>query len=159
MPRPRSGAAPRAGARYRPAPTGVARSEAEGSRGRPTFTGRAALLALVLVVLGMSYAYPLRTWLDQRAELADLRAEQVRLEQQVTDLAAQQHRWQDPAYVKAQARERLGFVMPGETGYIVIDGKNPSPIVPEEGLVTPADIGSWWQRLWGTVEAAGAPNP
>ena len=159
MPRPRSGAAPRAGARFRPAPTGVARPQAEGPTGRPAFTGRAALLALVLVVLGMSYAYPLRTWLDQRAELAELRTERARLEQQATDLEAQEQRWKDPAYVKAQARERLGFVMPGETGYIVIDGKNPSPVVPDAGLVTPADIGPWWERLWGTVDAAGAPNP
>jgi cell division protein FtsB len=117
------------------------------------------LLALVLVVLGMSYAYPLRTWLAQRSELTALREQQSSLEEQLVDLEAQERRWNDPAYVKSQARERLGFVMPGEIGYIVIDGKNRSAIVPVEGLVTPADVGPWWQRLWGTVEAAGAPNP
>jgi len=30
-------------------------------------------------------------------------------------------RWQDDAYAEQQIRDRLHYVMPGETGYIVID--------------------------------------
>ena len=34
--------------------------------------------------------------------------------------AQAQARWQDPAYVEAQARERLHYVLPGETRYVVL---------------------------------------
>jgi len=130
---------------------------------RPSFTGRAALLALVLTVLGVSFAYPLRTWLEQRSELAALHAERARLELQVADLEDQRARWKDPAYIRQQARERLAFVLPGETGYIVIDGTGETvgeAPARSEGPVDPAGSGPWWDRLWGSVQAAGSvPAP
>ena len=159
-PAPRSGAAPRPAARTRPAPTGVVEPAAEVGGRRPSLTGRAALLALVLVVLGVSYAYPLRTWIEQRADLAALAAERAELEQRTVDLEAQQQRWEDPAYVRAQARERLGFVLPGETGYVVVDGAGEQEVAVtpdggDAGLVAPDGAGPWWAQLWGTVETAG----
>jgi cell division protein FtsB len=128
---------------------------------RPSLTGRAALLALVLVVLGVSYAYPLRTWIEQRADLAALAAERAELEQRTVDLEAQQQRWEDPAYVRAQARERLHFVLPGETVYIVVrpsGGTGAGGAAPDVPVA--AQDGSWYGRLWGTVRAAdGAGTP
>ena len=127
---------------------------------RPSLTGRAALLALVLVVLGVSYAYPLRTWIEQRADLAALAAERAELEQRTVDLEAQQQRWEDPAYVRAQARERLHFVLPGETVYVVVPpaGGRAGGETPQLPVVSRS--GSWYGRLWGTVRAAdGAPAP
>ncbi len=165
---PSSGASPRPAARTRPGPAAASRAAANvaespddaaapGQR-RSSFTSRAALLALVLVVLAVSYAYPLRTWLEQRSDIADLRAESADLEAQVRDLEAQEERWEDPAYVQQQARERLHFVLPGELGYIVVDGAGDEVgALPETtGVVAPEATGHWWERLWGTVETAGA---
>ena len=72
-------------------------------------------------------------------------------------------RWADPAYVRTQARERLGWVVPGETGYRVVDGDgNPLGGGAEIGssrtmISEPQD--AWWAKLWGSVEAADKPAP
>lgn len=48
------------------------------------------------------------------AELNSLKREQAALEEEMEDLENEIARWDDEAYVTAQARERLGFVFPGE---------------------------------------------
>lgn len=122
-------------------------------------TGRAAVLAVVVGTLIVSYAYPLRTWFDQQSRLNDLRAEQAALQNEVTALEERQERLRDPAHIKAQARERLNFVMPGEVGFIVT-GPDEREGEPAEGPTTASTggPGPWWERLWASVEAADAAS-
>lgn len=119
------------------------------------------MLALVVAVLLVSYAYPLRAWYEQHRERAELEAEAARLQESVDDLEAELRRWDDPAYVTAQARERLNFVLPGEQGYVVVPdpeaSADPDAIGPE-GL-PPAGQGTWYERLWGSMNAADSPPP
>lgn len=124
-------------------------------------TSRVALLALVLVVLLVSYAYPLRSWYDQRSERHALEEEKAQLRESVDDLEAQLELWNDPAYVEAQARQRLGFVMPGEQGYVVIPETKKRAAEGEptvEGL-PPAETGEWHERLWSSFKAADETAP
>ena len=123
---------------------------------RTNLTGRAAVLALVVCALAISLAYPLREWLAQRREISSL-SEQVHQQQQrVKALQQQEKRWQDPAYVKAQARDRLHFVMPGETSYVVLDpDEAPAP----SAKVTPQRDGPdpnrpWFTQLWQSAQSA-----
>jgi cell division protein FtsB len=88
---------------------------------RTALTGRAAILAVVLAVLGLSVAYPLRQYLVQRAEINRLSRQVHEQERRVVELEADRQRWDDPAYIKAQARKRLHFCMPDETCYVTID--------------------------------------
>src|SRR5439155_14604242 len=85
---------------------------------RARLTGRATVLFVVLVMLAVAYAWPLREYLSQRAELSRLRADTAAAQARVDALERQKQRWADPAYVRAQARDRLHFVLPGETGYV-----------------------------------------
>lgn len=91
-------------------------------------TGRVVVVLLVLAGLVFSAALPVRTYLRQRAQISALQQQVTRDRagvQQLQNVAAQ---WQDPAFVTAQARVRLGLVAPGETGYIVTDpGGTPAP--------------------------------
>lgn len=133
--------------------------EAGSERPRPKLTGRAVVFAVVLVVLVLSYASSLRAWLDQRGDLAALDAQIAERRAAVAALKEEIERWRDPAYVKAQARERFGWVLPGEVGYRVI-GADGKPLGGTDLLVEPAsDPGhppeDWWGGLWGSVEAAG----
>src|SRR5688572_6777678 len=82
---------------------------------RPRFTGRAAVLVLVLAVLTVSYASSLRAYLQQRSHIGDLKAQIAERETAINALEREKQRWQDPAFVKAQARARFGYLMPGET--------------------------------------------
>lgn len=110
----------------------------------------------MLGLLAVSYAYPLRAWYDQGREQSALRAETERLAESVDELEAELRLWDDPEYVRAQARDRLGYVMPGEIGYIVIDEAGAEvPEIGPDGL--PVEVGAEWHtRLWNSVLAADA---
>jgi cell division protein FtsB len=125
---------------------------------RVSLTGRAAILGIVLLVLGISFAYPLRNWFAQRAEVAGLQAQIAEQQRSVKDLEHQIARWNDPAYVQAVARERLHFVLPGETLFVVLDDEEDDATTPQTEVLAEAS-GQWWQRLWTTVEQAGAAQP
>lgn len=129
------------------------------ARGR--LTGRAAVLVLVLAALVVSYASSLRTWADQRSEVAALREENAERKAKVKAYESQVERWKDPAYVEAQARTRFGWVKPGEVGYVVVD-ENGRPVDGTDGSSGSDGSGggssdAWWETLWGSVEKAGNP--
>src|ERR1700742_2196437 len=123
---------------------------------------RAAILAAVVCVLTLTIAGPVRTYFAQRTEMKQLAASEAALRSQIADLEQQKVKLADPAYVAAQARERLGFVMPGEIPYQV-------QLPP--GVALPADPGSapaaattndpWYTSLWHTIadNPHGPPTP
>jgi len=134
---------------------------ATGPRPRSRFTGRAAVLVLVVVVLGISYASSLRASLRQHSQLDALHANIRHAKAEIAAAQREKERWRDPHYVEAQARARFGWVMPGEIGFQVIDrnGKlmdNPTslPTVRPEARARPS---TWYQSAWGSVVAAGNP--
>lgn len=123
---------------------------------RSPLTGRAAVLALVVAALVLSSVVPLRAFFTQRADLAQLRAQTAAQEQRVEALKAAKIKWDDPAYVEAQARSRLHFVMPGEVGYVVL-GPEEAPAPSSTKPVEPADQ-AWFATLWGSVQEADAAD-
>jgi len=140
-----------------PGATGAAGRE----RPRSRLTGRAAVLVLVLAVLTVSYASSLRAYLQQRGHINDLKASIAEREAAIDDLEDEKQRWEDPAYVEMQARERLGYVMPGEKTYLVLD-ENGEPLEPAAALQDPTTVlastpSPWWDDGWASVELAGDP--
>ena len=122
-----------------------------------------ALLAVVAILMG-SYVTSLRVYFSQRAQLADYQAQVQANQQKITSLYDELIRWQDPAYVKAQARARLGWVIPGEVGYRIIgpDGKllGGGTEVDANSLLPPEEQPeTWWQLLLGSMAAADDPVP
>ncbi len=93
------------------------------ARRRPLFTGRAALLGGLVLLLALTLAGPMRQYLAGRAELVRLAAEGRELDQRVEDLQAQVARQSDPVYTARQARERLTYVLPGDRLIVVVDGE------------------------------------
>lgn len=129
---------------------------------RPRLTGRAAILTLVIAVLVVSYASSLKAYLQQRHDILALQSEITSRQRSIDDLQAQKDRWQDPAYVKQQARARFGYVMPGETSYIALDSHG-KRVQSTSQLGSPKRVGvsraptAWWTDAWGSVELAGQP--
>ncbi|MDX6241155.1 MAG: hypothetical protein QOG10_5979, partial [Kribbellaceae bacterium] len=132
-------------------------------RGSRNLTGRAAVVLLVLGALIVSYAQSMRVWFDQHQQITALQQEIHDREKRVSQLDDEIARWNDNAYVRAQARQRLGWVMPGEIGYRVIgaDGKPvgapPAPSGPADPQADPSQKPTWYTKLWGSVEGAGKP--
>ncbi len=79
------------------------------------------MLGAIFVLLGIMLVPTVRAWLSQRDDYAALQSQVAEQERTVQWLRAELEAWKDPAYVEAQARERLTFVYPGETAYQVID--------------------------------------
>jgi hypothetical protein len=98
--------------------------------------------------------------LRQRSEINQLTSDIEAQRASIADLEQEKRRLNDAAYIKKLARERFGWVMPGETGYRVIgdDGEVITDSGP--GLSEPVDSSTstgseWWDTAWGSVEAAG----
>ncbi|WP_308283205.1 FtsB family cell division protein [Bifidobacterium pluvialisilvae] len=72
-------------------------------------------MALIIVVLGsIQLISTFHTYALNLAELNALRNQESQLIAKKAKLDNDIERWDDDAYVTAQARERLGFVFPGE---------------------------------------------
>jgi cell division protein FtsB len=140
----------------RPQPTARVRAIPEGERTGPRFTGRAIVLLSVVVLLVGSYTSALHAWWDQRSEITAERAEIVERREAIRELENTKRRYDDPAFIQQQARERFGWVMPGEVGYRVIgvDGKIQGELSAPTDLPEPT-VTRWYNVLWGSVEAAG----
>ena len=107
---------------------------------RPLFTGRAVLLAGLILLLALTLAGPVRQYLAGRADLVRLAAEGRSLDAQAKALTAQLAQQDDPAFRERQARVRLTYVLPGDRLIMVVDGKTV-------------------QGDAGTLSAATAPPP
>jgi len=122
-------------------------------------TVRAVMLFVVILVAFVLLAPTLRAYVAQQEQLRELNDAIAATQARTAGLQAAIDRWDDEAYVQAQARDRLGFVMPGETPYVVVD---PETITGEEpvdtedpGPVTMPRTGPWYLTVWDSVQVAG----
>lgn len=121
------------------------------------FSGFTVLMLALLVLAIIVLAPNLRIFVEQRAQIAELEASVAEHEQAVEELTEDVARWDDRAYIEAQARERLYFIYPGESSFLVIDdGATPSEtsVVPitDEILTTQVD---WMRAVLSSVFTAG----
>lgn len=110
------------------------------------------LFFLVIVLIGS----PLQNYFAQRAQInalsAQVKANQAALEEARRELEL----WNDPNYIKSQARTRLHFVLPGERQYILtnpvtLEGEDSSNKIASN---VPAGL-PWYSRLIATITESG----
>ncbi|WP_433563109.1 FtsB family cell division protein [Nocardia sp. CA-151230] len=150
-------------AKRRTAPRAAANSERHERKILGLSTGRAVLLAAVLAGLALTLAVPLRTYFTQRSDASELAAQHRQLEEEVVTLRDRRAQQQDPNYIKAEARDRLRLVMPGDTPYIVQIPEIEQPAIPTQPA-KPREPDPWYTQLWHSVSspqpvAAPAPTP
>ena len=117
-------------------------------------TSRAVVLLLVAAALVMSLAFPIREYVAQRAEISALQDELATYEDKVADLKQQQQLWADPDFVELQARERLHYVFPGETGLVLLSPDDMKQARDAQvPVVAPPEV-AWYDTLWSSVSAA-----
>jgi len=119
-------------------------------------SNRVLALSAIFFILALTIAPPVKHYFTQRAQIsalkAQLSADNTALEKAREELLL----WQDPEYIKSQARERLHFVLPGERQYIVTDGENN----PQQNGTTKiasslADGQPWYARLIASISETG----
>ncbi len=118
-----------------------------------------SVIMLSLVVLGAWVLVPtLGTFIDQRQKIAALEQSIQVSEDEITALEKERERWDDPAYITTQARERLYYVKPGEVVYLIDNDLDPAALPQQQGPVsdtleeTPSD---WMPQLLRTLTSAG----
>jgi cell division protein FtsB len=119
------------------------------------------VLVLVLSVLTISYASSLKAYFQQHSQIVQLQGQIASSESDIQRLDAERARWDDPAYVREQARARFGYLMPGQTSYVVI-GEDGKPLAAQSTLSDPRTTTTspptaWWTTEWRSVQLAGNP--
>ena len=151
-----------AAVRARPGPATAAPPRRH--RLRRSLTGRAAVLGAGRVPCSRSRS-PTRCvrYLAQRSDIEHAARRQAARSRRSGSPSwrSRARRWNDPAYVEAQARERLHFVMPGETAYVVLDARRGAgPPTASCASCPPRSTASRGiTELWHSVEAPAARRP
>jgi cell division protein FtsB len=86
------------------------------------------LAALALVGFLFAFAYPTRTYLDQREQIRRAEERLTVLQRQTAALERDTLRLQGDAEVERIAREQYGLVRPGETPYVIVPPETTSPL-------------------------------
>lgn len=137
-----------------PGPTRATAAPQAAQRWTARLTGRAILLAAVVVLLVVSLAYPLQRYLAQQAAIDRLEAENRAAQERVEDLRGQVDQLDDPAFIETQAQSRLQYVMPGDLLYVIDDSGQAQALpgqdepAPEKGEV------AWFERVLDSIAIA-----
>jgi cell division protein FtsB len=119
-------------------------------------SNRVLALSAIFFILALTIAPPVKNYFTQRAQISALKAQLSADNSGLQKAREELLLWQDPEYIKSQARERLHFVLPGERQYIVTDGENN----PQQNGTTKiasslADGQPWYARLIASISETG----
>jgi cell division protein FtsB len=116
------------------------------------------LTMLLLVILAVVVLAPsLKLLIEQQQEMSALEVEVGEQRDSVDDLEDEVARWSDPAYIEAEARDRLLYVYPGEYSYLVIDGTTTATTAdgaPISDSIQTTRV-DWINSMLGSVFTAG----
>ena len=120
-------------------------------------SGRTLAIAAVFFALALFLAPPIKNYFTQRAQISALQS-QLSSDYAALDAARKELMlWQDPEYIKSQARERLHFVMPGERQYIVTGDANDTTANPNQSSAVEnlPEGQPWYTRIVASITEAG----
>jgi cell division protein FtsB len=115
---------------------------------------------LALIVAGIAVVtavIPFRQILEQQARVDGASAELSRLQLENEMLSREVEALHTPGEIERLARENLGYVMPGETAYVVLEPEESltdvtSPAVAEARKQVP-----WYVAIWDFFTGADLP--
>ncbi|PTW90634.1 cell division protein FtsB [Microbacteriaceae bacterium MWH-Ta3] len=113
------------------------------------------IVAVIAILAVVSLFEPVQIWFEQRARLAALQEQVEENTAAVAEIQSDIDRWSDPAFIEAQARQRLLYVYPGDISYLVINDVQieavPTTVAPK--TVENTDI-NWVDALMASYAAA-----
>ncbi|MER7796723.1 septum formation initiator family protein [Microbacterium sp. NPDC096154] len=122
------------------------------------FSGFAAIMLGLVVLAVLVLAPSVATYVEQRQKIAALQEAVQVTQDEIAALERERERWKDPAYITAQARERLYYTKPGEVRFLVIDDLEETE-TPQDPEPVSADVeekqSDWMDGLLRSVLGAG----
>lgn len=124
-----------------------------------TFPGRMILLSIVVLVV-ISFLVPtVNSFFQQRSEINELQSQIAAEQEAQAQLQSELVRWDDPDFVRQQARERINLVMPGERRYQVMGEaeENPEDVAQLDSEEVRHDL-PWAEALWDSLVRSAAED-
>lgn len=119
-----------------------------------------AALFLLIGAAFLTQVVPYRQILDANQRVEDARQDLARLESENSRLQADVAALGTDAEIERLAREKLGYVRPGETAFVVVDpppSDDPEPEAPVEEEAE--DMRTWVDKIWDFLSGADAGAP
>ena len=116
----------------------------------------AALATLLILLMGAAFltqVVPYRQIVDTQRQVASARAELAALEAENAELSADVTALQTDQEIEKLAREKLGYVRPGETAYVVLDPPGADEAEPVAPPASPEDK-TWVETVWEFLTGA-----
>lgn len=118
------------------------------------------LFTLALIVVGlavMTNVVPYRQIVEQRRQVEAASAELEALVEENEILTAQRDALETPVEIERLAREKLGYVRPGETAYVVLEPPHvPTTTFDDRPVETeePVEDESLFETVWNFISGA-----
>jgi len=138
------------------------RRRSYSSRRRPSnrrgvrSNARPLALITIIFIFTLTLAPPIKNYFTQRAQINALKSQVASDTTALEAARAELNKWQDPNYIKSQARERLHFVLPGERQYIVTGSDITKSQPQTTQIATQLPEGApWYTKLIASVTESG----
>jgi cell division protein FtsB len=80
------------------------------------------LITVILIFFGVSSVGPrISDYIVMQTQINQLQAKLDAAKENLENITEEKKRWDDPVFIRAQARDRLFYVVPGEISYLVLD--------------------------------------
>lgn len=109
------------------------------------------ILIAVLILVLLAIAAPLRNFYEGRAEIARANESIARLEAQKQALESDIAMYDDDAFLKQEARRRLGVIEEGETAWRIIDPRMTASEAITTGKDDIPDTRTWPVVMWDSL--------
>ena len=119
---------------------------------------RLLILFIVLFAIAVTLAPPTQHYFAQRAQISALEASVASNRAKLLEARAELERWNDPDYVRSQARTWLHFVLPGERQYIILGAGNEASSTTEGAAPINEDFPlgvPWYSRIISSITSVG----
>ena len=121
------------------------------------------IVTLLFVLIGAAFLtqlVPYQQILESQRQVEAARAELTALEEENNRLEADVSALQTDAEIEKLAREKLGYVRPGERAYVVLDPPGADDqIGPQPVTAEVAEEPTWVDRLWDFITGADQVRP
>lgn len=113
----------------------------------------ATFLFLLMGAAFLTQVVPYRQIIETQRQVATARAELEALETHNAELQADVSALQTDAEIERLAREKLGYVRPGEKAYVVLDPPGTEDLEPADPVPPPVEK-TWVEMVWEFITGA-----
>lgn len=116
-----------------------------------------ALFTLLLILMGAAFltqVVPYGQIMESGRQVDEARSRLAQLEAENEALQADVDALSTDAEIERLAREKLGYVRPGETAYVVLDPPGTAEEIEEQASPQAVEDKTWVDRLWEFLSGA-----